>query len=143
MSSTTQRRLGTVVAAPLAALAAWGVLRVAGVDLALENGHGTVGAADVVSAAVVGALLGWLVARLIEQRSRQPRARWALVGSTALSVSMIGPAWLAIDGPTAVALMALHLVTGAVVIAGLAATLPVRCARPELPAARRSGTMSA
>jgi hypothetical protein len=137
------RRLATVLAAPVAALATWGVFRLAGLDLVLKHGRGTVGAADVVVAAVVAALLGWVVVRLLEDHSRKPLARWPLVGAAALGTSMIGPGWFA-DGASAMGLMTLHLVTGAVVIVGLAATLPARRGRrPRVPASQRSGTMRA
>jgi Family of unknown function (DUF6069) len=125
MTNRTRRRLGTVVLAPVAALAAWGVARLLGVELEVSSGDGTVGAGDVVSAAVAGALAGWVVAWVLERHSRSPRAWWAFAGSTALAVSMIGPSWLA-DGGTAVALMALHLVVAVVVIGGFVSTLPPR-----------------
>jgi hypothetical protein len=96
-------------------------------------------------AALAGALGGWLVVRLIERRSRSPLRTWAVVGSTALAVSMIGPSYLA-DGASAVALMSLHLVTAVVVIVGFAGTLPVRRGRgearpPQATAGSSSGTI--
>lgn len=137
------RRLATVVAAPVAALATWAVIRLAGVDLVLKDDRGTVGAADVVVAAAVAALLGWVVVRLLEERSRKPLAHWPWIGSTVLGTSMVGPSWLA-DGASAMGLMTLHLVTGVVVIIGFARTLPAwRGRRPHVPASRRSGTMNA
>jgi hypothetical protein len=82
----------------------------------------------------VGALAGWLVVRVLENHGRYPRAGWAFVGSTALSVSIVGPVWLA-DGASSVALIALHVVTAVVVIVGFAGTLPVyRSAGETLPA---------
>jgi Family of unknown function (DUF6069) len=42
-----------------------------------------------------------------------------LVGSTAIAVSMLGPSYLA-DGAAAVALMSMHLLVGAILIAGFA-----------------------
>jgi hypothetical protein len=125
MTDRTHRRIGTVVLAPAAALAAWALIWLTGIDLDVSTGNGTVGPADVFAAALIGALAAWLVARSLERRSRHPRRWWVLTGSTALSVSMVGPAWLA-DGPSAVALMTLHLVTAVVLITGFAATLPVR-----------------
>ena len=76
------------------------------------------------AAALVGALAGLFVVRLLERRSRHPRSWWSFGGSTALAVSIIGPTWLA-DGASAVALITLHIVTAAVVIIGFAGTLPV------------------
>jgi hypothetical protein len=130
VTSRTRRRIGTVIVAPAAALALRGLIRSTGIDLDVSTGNGTIGPADVLTAALIGALAGWLVVRRLESHSRHPRRRWAFTGSTALSMSMLGPAWLA-DGSSALALMTLHLVTGAVVITGFAATLPLRCSSSE------------
>ena len=124
MSANKRRRLVTVLLAPSAALVAWGIIRLIGVDLVLKSGR-TVGPGQVFTAALVGALAGWVVARWIEGHSRRPRPVWAFVGTTALATSTIGPSWLA-DGATGVALVALHFVTAIVVITGLAGTLPLR-----------------
>ena len=94
MTHRNQRRLATVLLAPAAALAAWAVARLLEIDLVVSSATGTVGAGDVVAAALAGAAAGWLGAMLVERRSRRPRATWAFVGSTALSVSVIGPSWL-------------------------------------------------
>jgi hypothetical protein len=139
MTHLRSRRAATVVAAPVAALAAWGLIRLAGTDLVLKSGHGTVGPAGVVTTALVAALAGWLVVRLVERASAQPQRLWVLIGSTALGASLIGPSWLA-DGASAVALISLHVVTAVVVIGGFAATLPARCG---FGAAPRSGTIPA
>jgi len=128
MTRLDPRRLATVVLAPATALAAWAAVRAAGVDLVLKEGS-TVGAGDVLAAALAGATVGWLVVRWLEGHSRRPRSRWAFVGSTALAVSIIGPNWLA-DGSSALALIGLHVVTAAVVIGGFAGTLPLRVKHP-------------
>ena len=133
MTHRTRRRIGTVVLAPVAALAAWAAFRLAGVDLVGSSGDGTVDPADVIVAALVGALFAWPVARAIDARSRYPRRTWGVVGATVLGTSMAGPSWLA-DGGSAVSLMCLHLVTGFVVIAGFAGTLPVYRRRDSSPA---------
>jgi hypothetical protein len=124
MHRLNRRRLATVVLAPTAALAAWAAVRLIGVDLILEDG-GTVGAGEVLAAALAGPVAGWFVVRWLERHSRRPRSTWAFLGSTALAVSIIGPSRLA-DGSTAVALIGLHFVTAVVVIVGLAGTLPLR-----------------
>ena len=124
MTHRTRRRIGTVVLAPAAALTAWALIRLIGIDLVVSTGDRTVGPVDVAAAALVGALAGWLVVRLLERHSRRPRLWWSFVGSTALAVSVVGPAWLA-DGASSVALIALHVVTAVVLISGFAVTLPV------------------
>jgi hypothetical protein len=122
--ATTRRRLITVVVAPAAALVAWGIEKALGADLALRDGT-SIDASDVLLAAAFGSVAAWFVARWIERHSHRPRSVWAFVASTALSVSGIGPSWLA-DGVTALLLFGLHFLTAVVVIVGLTATLPVR-----------------
>jgi hypothetical protein len=132
MANRTRRRLATVALAPAAALGAWAIARSAGADLALEDGRGSVGPGEVAAAALAAALGAWMAARFLERRVRRPRGWWAFLVSTALSASIIGPSWLA-DGTSAVALMALHVVTAVTVAAGLAGTVPAcrpgECAR--------------
>jgi Family of unknown function (DUF6069) len=134
MTPNTRLRLLTIVLAPTAALAAWGLIRLAGVDLVTSPGGdtSTVGAPDVVAASLIAALLAYGVVRVIERRSREPRRTWSFVSSTALAVSVIGPSWLA-DGASAVALVGLHFVTAGVVIGGLGATLPARRGHVDTP----------
>jgi hypothetical protein len=128
MSTVRSRRFATVVLAPVAAVTAWAVFRALGVGFDISTGDGRVGAGDVIVAATVAALLGWVVARQLERRVARPRLWWARVGSTALSVSIIGPSWLA-DGVSSVALMTLHVVTAVVIIVGFAAPHPGRRSR--------------
>jgi hypothetical protein len=127
MTHRTRRRLATVLLAPIAALGSWALLRLDGVDLAITTGDGTVGPVDVVTSALIGAIGGWLVVRLLERYSRRPGFWWPPIGSTALAVSTIGPSYFAVDGPTALALTVLHFVTAIVVITGFATTLPAPC----------------
>ena len=122
--TTTRRRIATVILAPAAALAAWALIRLIGIDLVVSTGSGKVGPLDVVAAAVIAALAGWGAARALERRSARPRARWSLAASTGLAVSIIGPSWFA-DGSSAVALIVLHFVTAVVVIAGFVPTVSV------------------
>jgi Family of unknown function (DUF6069) len=123
MTDRTRRRIGTVLAAPAAALVAWAGIRLAGIDLAVSAGDGTVDAVDVAAAALFGGFGGWFVVHLLERHSSRPWFWWPALGSTALAVSTIGPAYLA-DSTTAIALTALHFVTAIIVIGGFAATLP-------------------
>jgi hypothetical protein len=139
MTHRTKRRIGTVALAPVAAFAAEALFRLAGVDLVVSSGDGTVGPADVIVAALSGALLAWPVVRTIDARSTYPRRTWGFVGAIVLGTSMAGPSWLA-DGGSAVALMCLHLVTGFVVIAGFAGTLPVYRRHGASPALDRASS---
>jgi hypothetical protein len=125
MTRRTRRRIVTTAVAPASALAAWALIRLVGIDLEVSVGDGIVGPADVGVAALVGALGGWLAARLLERHSPCPREHWSYLSSTALALSVIGPSWLA-EGASAGALIALHFVVAAVVIVGFAKTLPAR-----------------
>lgn len=122
MTHRTRHRIVTVTLAPVAALAAWAPMRLAGADLAVRAG-GTVGPADVVAAALVGGLGAWYVVRTLEDTTRRPAFWWPIVGSTVLGASLIGPSYLA-DGVDALALGGLHVVTAMVLIWGLERTLP-------------------
>jgi hypothetical protein len=126
MTTRTRRRIATVVLAPVAAVAAWGSMQLAGTDFAVETGDGTVGPADVVVAALAAGFGGWFVVRLLERHTRRPGLWWPALGSSALAVSTLGPTYLA-DDTTAVALTVLHFVTAIVVITGFETTLPVWC----------------
>jgi hypothetical protein len=126
MTYRTLRRLATVALAPAATLATWAVTtRLAGVDLDVSTARGEVGPVDVVVAAVVGALAGWLAARVVERHSRHPRAWWGFTASTTFAASTVWPSWLA-EGWSTFALTVMHFVTAAVVIAGFLGTIPVR-----------------
>jgi hypothetical protein len=125
MTFQTRIRLLTVVLTPFVAVAAWGLIRLAGIKLvtSLGSGTSTVGPVDVAVAALIAALAAWALVHGIARQANNPRRAWSLVSSTALAVSMVGPSYLA-DGTSAVSLMALHVVTAAVVIGGLGSTLP-------------------
>ena len=132
MTSRTQRRLLSVVAAPVAALVAWAAItQGAGIKLAVSTG-GTVGAGSVVFVALLAGLGAWVIVRAIDRRAANPRLTWGIVASTVLAVSMAGPSWT-VDGAAAVALMSLHFVVAAVVIPGFMGTLP-RAACERCPA---------
>ena len=117
------RRVATVLLAPSAALAAWGLFRIAGVTFQLSSGNGRVGAGDVIVGATVAALAGWVVIGRLEQHVRRPRLWWGRIAAVCFSISIAGPSWLA-GGGSSVALMALHLVTAVVIVLGFAATRP-------------------
>jgi Family of unknown function (DUF6069) len=118
--------LGVIGAGMLAALAAWALVTALGVELTVGKGTDAsqVGAADVLAAALVAGLAGWWVQRLLARRGV---ARWwPSVGTTALSISVVGPTWLA-DGAAGVALIAMHFAVGAVLIAGFSRLIPRTC----------------
>lgn len=124
-----RRRVATVVVAPLLALLAWALIRLAGVDLVTTSAGGgtaTVGPTAVLLTAVASALAGWATVALLSRTTTRPGLWWPVVGSAALSVSIaVGPSTMA-SGGALVGLSVLHLVTGGLIIGGLGWGLPRR-----------------
>jgi hypothetical protein len=124
-------RLLAVAAAVLAALAAWSVAElVFGIDLQApafdpSGKSSAITALDVAIVATLLSLAGWGVLALLERLTSRPRRLWLIVAPVALALSLGTP--LSGRGVTLedrVALMLLHLVVGAVLITGLARTVP-------------------
>ena len=87
----------------------------------------TVVAGQVVGAALVAGLLGWLLLAALDRRAARARtahvsAVWTAVALAVLAVSLALPLAAATTTSTAVGLVVLHLVVGAVVIPGMAGT---------------------
>ena len=109
-----------MVVATVVALGTWAVVRLLGVELTVGKGPdpSQVGAVEVVAATVLAGLAAWAVHRVLARGARTARW-WPFVGTTAIAVSIIGPSYLA-DGAAAVALISMHLIVGAILIAGFA-----------------------
>jgi Family of unknown function (DUF6069) len=82
----------------------------------------TVVAGQVVGAAVVAGLLGWLLLAALDRRAARVRTTWTAAALLVLAVSLAVPLAAATTTSAAVGLVVLHLVVGAVVIPGLAST---------------------
>ena len=82
----------------------------------------TVVAGQVVGAAVVAGLLGWLLLAALDRRAARVRTTWTAAALLVLAVSLAVPLAAATTTSAAVGLVVLHLVVGAVVIPGLART---------------------
>ncbi len=108
-----------VVAAAGAALV-WAVATVAGVDVAVRSGGGSreVGVVSVVVTALVVAVAGAGLLRLLERRTARALPIWTAIAAAVWVASLAGPAGAATLS-AGLALAALHLVVGAVVIVGL------------------------
>jgi hypothetical protein len=119
MHPSAKRTTGVVAVAAAAALVIWAVARLLGVDVEVEFGGGIreVGPVDILATTIVVGLAAWVVHSLLARTPRTARW-WPFVGSTALAVSMLGPSYQS-DGAAAVALIAMHLAVGAVLIKGL------------------------
>jgi hypothetical protein len=136
MKTTTRGSLAVVAAAVAAALVAWAVIRLVGVELTLKDGASSAGsrvdAVDVLLTSLVAGLAAWGVYALL---AHWRRARWwPFIGSTALAVSITGPSYLA-DGISAVSLICLHILVGVVLITGFMRAVP----RPSHPADQAPG----
>jgi hypothetical protein len=126
--SERRRAAATIGTALAVALAGWGAARLIGIELAVDKGGAgtdTVQVIDAALATVLAGLAAWAASTLMVRRGAG--RGWPFVGSTALAVSMVGPSYQA-DGAAAMALMTLHLMVGAVLIAGFTRPAPNRCA---------------
>jgi predicted permease len=82
----------------------------------------TVVAGQVVGAALVAALLGWLLLTILERRTPRSRAAWTGAALLVLVISLALPLAAATTASAVVGLIALHLAVGAVVIPGMSYT---------------------
>jgi Family of unknown function (DUF6069) len=122
------RAAATIGTALAVALVGWAAARLLGIELSVDKGGAgadTVQAVDAALAAVVAGLGAWAASTLMVRRG--VGRWWPFVGSTALALSMLGPSYQA-DGAAAMALMALHLMVGAVLIAGFTRPTTHHCA---------------
>lgn len=118
----TKNRLITSATAVVAAGATFAVLHsAAGIDLAVRAGtdvqHVTLVAAVV--AAAVSAAAAWGLLALLERFTTRARAVWTAIAAAVLLLSLlVGPTG-GVTTAAKVGLATLHLVVGAVVIAGM------------------------
>ena len=109
-----------------AAAIAWAVeVPLLGIRLTVRFGAmapQTVVAGQVVGAALVAGLLGWLLLAVLDRRAARARTAWTAAALLVLAVSLALPLAAATTTSAAVGLVVLHLVVGAVVIPGLAST---------------------
>jgi Family of unknown function (DUF6069) len=120
MRMSAPRSGGVILVAVVVALAIWSAARLLGVELTVGKGAdpSQVGPVDVLVATVLAGLLAWGAHSLLARTPRTARW-WPVVGSTAIAISLTGPSYLA-DGASAVALIAMHVAVGAVLIWGFA-----------------------
>jgi hypothetical protein len=128
-------RTSIVISAAGAAFGLWGLsVPIAGTELRAPRG-GTpepVGAAAVVLAALLAGLAAWALLALLERRARRPRRTWTITAAAVLALSLTGP--LGAEGTgNKLTLIGLHLVVGAVLLAGMPRTV---CPPATAPAAR-------
>jgi hypothetical protein len=101
---------------------------VAGAHLVVDSGSGptTVTPIAVVLSTVVAGLAAWAVLALAERFVRRAAEAWCWTAGAALLISLLGPIGSAVGAGATVALVAMHLATGAVLIPIMARS-SVRC----------------
>jgi hypothetical protein len=116
--TTPLKRAGVVAAAVVAAEIVFLLVHLAaGVTIAVP-GQGDIGALAVGITAAVAGLLAWALLAILERATRRGRTVWLVIASVVLLVSLAGPLGAATAGAV-VALAALHLTVGLVLIVGL------------------------
>ena len=120
-----------IVAAAGATFIVWTIANsVAGTDLVVDTGSGptTVTLTAVVLVTVVAGLAAWGLLALIERFTRRAAVIWSWTAGAVLLISLLGPIGSAVGAGATAALVAMHLVTGAVLIP-LMARSSVQCRR--------------
>ncbi|MFI6743052.1 DUF6069 family protein [Nonomuraea sp. NPDC050451] len=123
MNTSLRRLLLTAIGAPAAALAVWALaVPLAGTALTVRTGGGTqtVGPVSVVVASLVAGLAGWALLAVLERRAARPGRSWTITALVVLVLSLSGPLGSAVGAAATLVLILLHLVVGAVLVAGLA-----------------------
>lgn len=128
LSYSRQNRMRALCVAggAAAAIIAWAVeVPLLGIRLAIRFGAmrpETVVAGQVVGAAIVASLLGWLLLAVLERSLSRSRAAWTGAAVTVLVVSLALPLAAATTTSAAVGLIAMHLAVAAAVIPGMSST---------------------
>jgi hypothetical protein len=125
LSSKLIHRSATVVGATAAALATWGLaVPVAGIELDVRVGGETsdVGVGEVAVTAALAALTAWATLVLLERWTANARKSWTILAALVLLASLAGPLGSAVGAGAALALIAMHVVVGAILIVMLART---------------------
>jgi hypothetical protein len=116
----------TAVGGAAAAAIAWSIeVPLLGVRLSVKFGPmhpQAVVAGQVIGAALVAGLLGWLLLTVLERATPHARAAWTGIALLVLVLSLGLPAAAATTTAAAVALVVLHLVVAAAVIPAMAVT---------------------
>ncbi len=109
-----------------AAAIAWSIeVPLLGIRLSVRFGGmhpQTVAAGQVIGAALVAGLLGWLLLAGLDRLTPRSRALWTGAALLVLAVSLTLPLTAATTTSAAIGLVILHLAVGAVVIPGMAST---------------------
>ncbi|GAA0585415.1 DUF6069 family protein [Actinomadura livida] len=116
------RRAVTVAGGAVAALVLWTLTGpVAGHTPSAETGGEIqqVGAVAVAAGALVAGLAAWALLAVLERTVGRPARAWTTTAAAVLALSLAGPLGGAADTASMAALTGMHLLVGAVLIAGL------------------------
>jgi len=108
-----------IVAAAAATFTVWTIAhQIAGADLVVDTGSGetTVTAGAVLLVTVAVGLAAWGALALVERFTRRAATVWSAIAAAVLLISLLGPIGSAAGAGATAALVAMHLVTGAVLI---------------------------
>lgn len=114
----TRRRALAVVAAVVVTLAVWLVGHLAGADYWITDSQGSVRIDALVTTqvTVILGLAGWAVLALLERLTRYGTRIWTVLAVLIVALSMLPVALVEATTATRVALVAVHLAVGAVLI---------------------------
>lgn len=131
-------RLITAAAAVAAPLGVWAVARfVLGIEIASpefgpDQPSKVVGSLHVITTAALAAGAGWGLLAALERLMARARTTWTVIAVAVLAVSLGGPfGGEATDTASRLALLAMHLAVGAVLIPGLRASARRSATAPE------------
>lgn len=110
-----------MVGAAVADLAVWAVAHLAlGIQLSVRLVPGSpsqqVEPATIAVVALLAGAAAWGLVTLLERVSRRPRGTWVAIALVVLAVSLIGPLGSALTPAAVAGLVAMHLVTAAVLV---------------------------
>ncbi|MGL5929336.1 MAG: DUF6069 family protein [Dermatophilaceae bacterium] len=126
-SGSIARRALAVAGGAVAGLLVWVLLvPIGGMDLRAATGGAEreIPAAAVVLSALIGGLLGWGIAELLQRRAGRPKRTWVILTTILAALSCVSPFGGAADTSSALGLVLMHIAVALVVIPGIAATLP-------------------
>lgn len=116
------RRLFVVITASAAASLLWAAASpLAGVDLVVDQAGSptTVGPVPVIISSLVIGFAAWGLLAVLERFTARAGLIWTIIASAVLAFSLFGPL-AAVTTAAMLVLMGMHVVTGGVLIAGLA-----------------------
>lgn len=119
-------RAAGVAGAVGAAVIAWAVAELLGVDLEVTPGTDdvqTVGAGSVILVAAAASLAGWGALAVLERLWSRGRQAWTVAAVVVLVASLAGPL-AGVTTAATVSLAVMHLAVGAVLLPALARTWP-------------------